>query len=946
MTDLVGSRIGRYEVVALLGRGGMAEVYRARDPLLGRDVAIKLILPAYAQDTDFQRRFDTEARALATLAHTSIVTLYDFGNGDTGAYLVMAYVPGGTLKDRLKAQNGPVMPQEAVRIVKAIAAALDHAHQKGVVHRDVKPSNILFTADDMPVLTDFGIARVLDATQVTIAHGLTGTPAYMAPEQAIGNPVRQSDFYALAVVLFELLTGRTPFSGASTTELALKHQQSPPPAPSALRPELPAVLDTVLARALAKDPAARFNTGAEFSAALDTALSAQQPPVASTDKQTPPEPKTAAKSRARLATNAIGALVGRQLATSQEDGVLGRAITLMGSAGIVLTALQFLVSSIETVGNVSALLVRYFPLLAVAALFATGALAARAAWVSPRYRRRALATLSAVAVVGLAWGGWRVYDRNRPRTGPLILIAQFAPCNGCPDKIFDRDVYNELLNRAGTLPDAIDVKRLRASEYPFIETSQQARALGAAEGASVVIWGGYEPGLIVPHYEILEAAASTARPDADTQHSLSYKLTESVGAAHAADAALGLLRYAQGDPAGMLTWLQRAIDNLPADQQAATAQPLFYLRASANLSTGASAAAIVADLLKATAGTANAAASHKLAIAYTLGCTADGANQYDLALQANDTAIQAGRRDAAVYAARGSIMAGLGRWQDAADAYESVLSLGGASIDVRASLVRAYRLLGREADAARVESTPPPAEPTCTTTPPTRKRWLPQIWPGTNGDFEQAAQLYGEGAQHAPSKDDQAQLNFYAGLSHLQSGDAAAGAVAFEASEKAVARHLGIRSRYAESLHTLLGATYAKLGQPDKALAAFERALQIKPCDAEALLGQGAVLIEQRRFEDAISVFERAEKADPLNGAAAFNLGMIRGNLNSPQDQIDAAFIDAERKYREQAAREPGNTEIRTIAESLRYYRVDAAASGFISAVQSGAATGRFRVGD
>jgi len=268
MSQLIGKTIGRYEVLALLGRGGMAEVYRARDPLLGREVAVKLILPSLADEDNFERRFETEAKAVATMIHPNIVQVFDFGVSEHGPYMVMEFVAGGTLKDRRKSQTTPLTLDEAARITEAIASALDYAHGKGVIHRDVKPSNILFRADGMPVLTDFGIARVLDTTQITASSSLTGTPAYMAPEQANGQPVPQSDLYALGVVLFEMLTGRTPFTANSTTEMVLKHVQAEPPSPLSVRANLPAGLVPVMARALAKRPEERFQTGAALAAAL------------------------------------------------------------------------------------------------------------------------------------------------------------------------------------------------------------------------------------------------------------------------------------------------------------------------------------------------------------------------------------------------------------------------------------------------------------------------------------------------------------------------------------------------------------------------------------------------------------------------------------------------------------------------------------------------------
>jgi serine/threonine-protein kinase len=272
MTEPPARRIGRYEIAALLGRGGMAEVYRARDPQLGREVAVKLILPALAGEEDFGRRFASEARAVAKLAHPNIVQIYDIGSAEAGPYLVMEFVPGGTLKERLKAAGGPLPYDEVARIARAIGLALDEAHARGVIHRDVKPANILFRADGAPVLTDFGIARIANTTQITASSALTGTPAYMAPEQVTGHPVPQSDLYSLGVALFEMLTGRLPFTAETATEMAVKHLQAEPPSPLTIRPSLPPAIDGVLRMALAKDAARRYPTGETLAAAVEAAL--------------------------------------------------------------------------------------------------------------------------------------------------------------------------------------------------------------------------------------------------------------------------------------------------------------------------------------------------------------------------------------------------------------------------------------------------------------------------------------------------------------------------------------------------------------------------------------------------------------------------------------------------------------------------------------------------
>ncbi|MCW5860841.1 MAG: serine/threonine protein kinase, partial [Caldilineales bacterium] len=235
---------GKYQTTQLLGRGGMAEVYAGTHPDLGRRVAIKVILPQLAESEGFEERFRREARLVASLRHPHIVQLYDFDFVEGRAFMVMEYLEGGALAERLQAAHsrGETMPLgEAARILDAIGDALDYAHRQVVVHRDIKPGNILFTADNQPVLSDFGIAHLqAGAARLTATGGIIGSPAYMSPEQATGQAVdARSDIYSLGVVLFEMATGRVPFLAETPTAVLLRHVQEPPPPPADLNPNLP-----------------------------------------------------------------------------------------------------------------------------------------------------------------------------------------------------------------------------------------------------------------------------------------------------------------------------------------------------------------------------------------------------------------------------------------------------------------------------------------------------------------------------------------------------------------------------------------------------------------------------------------------------------------------------------------------------------------------------------
>ncbi|MDN5858049.1 MAG: serine/threonine protein kinase [Pseudonocardia sp.] len=265
-----GTRVGDFVVEAVLGRGGMGVVYRAIQQRLGRPVALKVLSPLLASDPAFTERFVREARIMRDLEHPAIVPVHDTGTADGVLYLAMRLLETRTLRDEL--DGGPLPPQRALDVLGPLAEALDHAHSRGVVHRDLKPSNVLLDAAGRPYLTDFGIAKALESASLTLSGQTLGTPRYMAPEQATGTVGHRSDLYALACIAFEVLTGAPPFPAADPAALLYAHAHRPPPAATALRPGLPAAVDPVLARGLAKDPLDRYGSAGELVAALRGAL--------------------------------------------------------------------------------------------------------------------------------------------------------------------------------------------------------------------------------------------------------------------------------------------------------------------------------------------------------------------------------------------------------------------------------------------------------------------------------------------------------------------------------------------------------------------------------------------------------------------------------------------------------------------------------------------------
>jgi eukaryotic-like serine/threonine-protein kinase len=320
----------RYRSPRRIAIGGMGEIYRATDAILGRAVAVKVLSARYAGDEDIRSRFTREALAAARLSgEPYVVTIFDVGEHGERPYIVMEYLGGGSLEDRLR-EGGAQDPGDALDWLEQAATALDAAHRHGVVHRDVKPGNLLLDRDGNVHVADFGIASAAGMDALTLTGTVLGTAGYLSPEQAQGDQATPaSDRYGLGVVAYELLTGRRPFESDSITAEAAAHVHEEAPPVSALRPGLPPGLDTVFARALAKDPSQRHETSAEFVAALRTAFAEAAGTTRTFTAVTPVRAKPARRQRAPVGQLT---LLGALLALAAIGGAIA-AILLTGGSG-------------------------------------------------------------------------------------------------------------------------------------------------------------------------------------------------------------------------------------------------------------------------------------------------------------------------------------------------------------------------------------------------------------------------------------------------------------------------------------------------------------------------------------------------------------------------------------------------------------------------------------
>ncbi len=917
---------GKYAVTAQIGRGGMADVYRARHPTLDRDVAIKVIQPQFVTTGEFEERFRREAKLVASLRHPNIVQVYDYDVVDGQPYMVMEFLDGASLAERLaqyRARGERPPLDETPHILEAIAAALDYAHDRGAIHRDVKPANILFTSTGEPVLTDFGIAKMVGGAVQLSARGMPiGTPAYMSPEQAQAEPVdARTDIYSLGVVLYEMIAGRVPFLGESPTAVMMQHLTAEPPPPRQFNADLPEAIQAVVLRALAKKPEARFATAGDLARALRTALSGQAPAAAEhagANAAATPAPETtpvttpAAKrlpwlTQLGAAAEIFAPMVGRQAPDVHRAPEDRRSLiaTILGIVGILFASLQVLVQFFDLVTRPIGPLMNALPYV-IAALFAGGA--ALALYVVVRSplratRQRASVALALTLVAGVAWGGWSIFNRYSPPGRFIVAIADFDGSQASRRVDFARRIYDQINAEMQDVGAQVEVQRTSET----YKDAESARTRGTERKATLVIWGWYDDAGVSPHVELLQvptllresfgvplvldtasaaAPGSLALPRSPTQRDLArfvrvpatmrdFELFAKNGPQQittVSTAMLGLAFFVNGDSTRALQLFDKALASAPANGDIAGLEDVYFQRATVLFERNRPAEAM-ADLQKAIALKPDLyEAYYNLAIAESETCAP--ARQLERAIADAATAARLKPKEPAAHMLLGDLYRQAGKYDQAIAEFQAALQL--------TSDAHAYELLASAQWAAGDAS----ASKSWQTALALRQKQpadsaAAQISLGdvylNNGDYDRALASF-QAAQKLAPDDASAQRGL---------GNAYSAKKDWDAAERAYKQWIALAPQDADA-HLFLGLMYAELNRNGSALAELKQAASLSTCSAGAHLVLGNIYHSQNDFSQAAAEYQAVTTIDPANVNAWYLLGVTRYLQGQSADAVQA----------------------------------------------------------
>ena len=908
----IGATLGPYQITALLARGGQADVYRARQPNLERDVAIKILPESLATEEGFVDRFRREARSITRLHHTNIVPVHDFACDGGVCYFVVEYVPGPTLLQRLqeaRAKNERLPLSEAARVVRAIGSALDYAHRQGTVHGNLNPANIIFNADGEPVLTDLGIARMLEGTRFATSRTLLGRPAYLSPEQCQGEKASAAgDLYSLGVILYEMVTGRVPFVADTPTGVLFKQVSEPPPAPRALLPALSPHVEQVILKALAKVPGERYASGAEMAEALDNALRVGAAEAAAalagataaagallgrmgpregaqrTGEEAPPaetQPPVMPKTGLSVSIDAFLASLRGEKEQQKEGGGRGWWAQMLALLGTAFALIQYVLQVFDLVNRPLAPLMRALPYVIVIVLFG-GIVASALVLVRPapkRQKRIAGGALSLIAVASLTWGGWTYYNVTKPPKGTIVLVADFSGRKATKGADWGGYIYRQVKNdvaRVG-LSESVEVRRV-FEEY---DTSEQARARGEAQKATIVLWGSYDDYNVNPHFELLRAARQYAgtlsAPELDLVGFDLYMRSGPQEMSYIVLVALGLVRYAQSDYGGAITLFSSALAAAPEASLTQGRETAYFYRGVARLYAYEPRADVIADFKEAIARKPDMYKAHwGLAVAYTGYCTPTLA--LDASLAEAQTLVSLRPDDSEVRRVLGWVYVQRGEYDKALDAYREAIRLDADNANAYMDLGELLWKMGRTDEAKEVHARALPIRQKRARSKPEDKAgaqyelgyshfWL--------GQYEQAITAFKEAVRLAPTNPYYHEM---LGKAYYWQGKPADGGPSTRLDD-AIAEYkiaLGLNPKSAW-MHSVLASTYVEAGRQEDALRELEEAVRLDPCDAEAVFLLASQYDVMGRKGEAEETYHRLSQLKPTMTIAWQYLAVMAG---------------------------------------------------------------------
>lgn len=880
MTDLSGRKFGKYELLEQLGRGGMAEVYKAYQPGMNRFVAVKVLHGHLAGSEDFVERFKREAQSVGQLRHPNILQVFDFDVEQNVYYMVMEYIEGDTLKAYIR-QRGALPIAEALRLAELLADALDYAHKKHMVHRDIKPANVMFTDKEhkSPVLTDFGIARLLGDAGLTVSGAFVGTPAYMSPEAGRGEKVdERADIYSLGIMLFEMLTGRVPFDADTPFAVVMKHVNEPLPSMRGVIKDLPPEVELVLLKSLAKDPQERFQTAADFKVALQRVRE-----------------NLGSYSDADSTTAGLMAGIGEQQTLTDEKWSSTASQSARGTAPIAPTKQKSIPYALIA-GGVGVVAV----LLVVAALIIGGG--------GDDQDDKATADNVTSPAVGVVTETVVLSPTVEDSTAPVIdETATLVPISGPPTVVADR-LNDELVDEGrryledGAFDDAIRVLQQVVERDPdnamayallgraFLGVGDLGPALTNLDTAismdsglsqayfdrgkvrmQIEDWEGAIRDLTTlldfPPPEAIQIEALTLRGMVYDKSGNRDAAVTDFNAALAIDpnnslALLnrGRLSLASGETEAALNDLNRAVNNGNASAET------YLIRGQALVAMGDGEAAIT-DF-----STAIERDSSLTEAYLQRGLLYYGRSDFENALNDFNVVVSLDPENREVYPLRADIYMQDEDWSEAIDDYSIALQYEPDNLDYRISRGWARLQVGNHEQALRDFNRALELDPANITA--LTYRGFAYV---VTGDLESALVDANQAVELAPDNAWAYQVRAYVALSQQD----------YESAEADALQALTLDENAVDAL-SILGQVARANGDFEGALSYFNRYLQEKALDGSILAERGAVYIELGRYEEAIADLNEAIRSDPSNFYSVADRGVAYANLK----QWDSAIAD------------------------------------------------------